>query len=164
MGRLVAVLVLATGLAVAGCYPEPTTLNVLFPTEQSFLYSDNAQVVLFNLGETETNVCPALIDQVRDEIGSRESTMDFDVPVCDLRNGGVSFEDIGEGTRGFVVVTRDQVGSRPLLYGCITTQTSIEGPDITLSLQFTSGYNDIVEDLGELGCRSIDEKCSRGCG
>mgnify|MGYP001816491179 CR=1 FL=1 len=161
-GAICLALVLAAGALVGGCYPEPTTLNLRFPTENSFLYADEAQVVRFNVRESELGICPSLVSQVNEGAGDREAIEDRTVSVCSLRDGGLEFEDIGDGKRAFVVVVRDQF-STALLTGCIITDTYVDAPEIALALALTEDYTDALERIGELQCTDIDEKCSRGC-
>ena len=162
MPRAIALaLVIGAGATAIGCLPEPTTLDLSFQTERHFLYSDEVEIAMFNLAAGETGACSDLVAIVRDETGAREPDEYHSVPVCNLRNGGVVFEDIEEGRRVFVAVARDQF-NHPLLTGCVEADTYVDAPEITLSMIQTENYTDYTEDI-ELGCANIDEKCSRGC-
>lgn len=153
-------------LLSTACYPEPMELGVSFPTEQSFYYSDYAELYMFNISEGERgDSCPELMIGLLNgtaEQSPRESSGAIDV--CDLRSGGFRFEDIGEGTRAFVVIVHAvDAGASPLLFGCVTADTYVDSEDVVIELTPVEGSAEVMEDIGELDCASIDDKCRGGC-
>jgi hypothetical protein len=162
-GAVKILLVCGLVFSLSGCYPEPMTLEISFPFESAFLYSSNAEIFLYDVEEGE-NACPQLLNLLVYGIGSPQTAAHESgpVPVCDLRNGGFTFDDIGAGRRAVVVIVED-ANNNVLLSGCRTETTAVDSAPISIDLQTTPEYNRHLELLPELRCNNMDEKCTRGC-
>ena len=152
---------LACGLAT-GCTPEPTTLNFRFPSTESFLYSSHAQVLMFDIAHADRGACPSIHRYALEQFGDWEPSRELEqVSVCELRDGGVTFMDIGPGLRAFAAVVRDSDG-QALLSGCTTSDTYPDAPEVDIWLAPTDEYGDIIAEIGELRCADEEQKCDGG--
>lgn len=147
-----------------GCTPEATTLNFRFPSTESFLYSTNAQVLMFDISHADRGACASIHRFALEHFGDWEPSAEREqVNVCELRNGGVTFEDIGPGLRAFAAVIRDQNGE-PLLSGCVTADTYPDAPEVDIWLYPTEEYGANIAAIGELRCDDEEQKCDgSGC-
>lgn len=159
LSLLASVAALASG---PGCYPESTLLDFIFPTEMHFLYSETAEVHMFDLEQGEIDPCPALLTQVVDRVGTRDTSFRQTLDICNLRDGGFLIDDIGNGNRAFVAAVRDDEGAI-ILSGCTIGATYVEAPEIGLILAQTKSYQETIDRVGLLSCTTIEEKCGQGC-
>ena len=162
-GATTVLLVAALGVAVTACEPEPITLNFVFPAEISYLYSETVQVSMVRASAAQPLDCTQLLRWATNNIGDFETEQEYrGVSVCELNDGGLTFNDIGEHERAFVAVVRGR-SNRLLLTGCAREETTLETKEIDLFLWTAPEYANHVEAIGELTCVSVEEKCSRGC-
>lgn len=148
---------------LAGCGSDATIMELNFPSPETFFYSSTARVVVYDVTPAEIGLCPTLTRQSLRGTTSRPLVRDTgDVPVCDYRDGGVSFSGISEGPKAFVAVV--SAGNRQILMGCTMAEVYDEAPTITIRLYMTNQYEDAVDAIGPLDCGSIEDKCERGCG
>lgn len=165
-GPMKKVVFVGIALCLMGCEPDPIGLDVSFPTEESFLYSDYAEIYMFDISAAERGqVCSELLIGLLNDTLEREPVSSSGpLSACDLRSNGYTFEDIGEGTRAFAtIVNAVDAGTTPLLYGCVTADTYVDSPSVTLELMTVLGARDLIETIGTLGCRNVEEKCRGLC-
>jgi hypothetical protein len=156
-------LVWVLGLGVVACEPDPITLNFIFPAERNFLYSETVQVSMVRAEAGTTLDCAQLLQWATNNIGGFEAEQEYrGVSVCDLRDGGLTFKDIGEHERAFVAVIRG-LNNRFLLTGCVVAETSLDRKEIDLFVSTHPDYATNVAAVGGLTCANIEEKCVRGC-
>jgi hypothetical protein len=158
-------LTLALGVTtLAACGPDAPSLELNFPSLETFLYSSFARVDVFDVSPNELGMCPSLIRESLRGSTSRPPVYETgDVSVCDFRDGGVVMTGAGSGPKAFVAVVSD-ASNHALLTGCAVTEVYEGSPSITIRLFMTDRYHEIVDALGPLECGSIDDKCERGCG
>lgn len=146
-----------------GCAPDANELELNFPSLDTFLYASFARVQVFDVSPSELGLCPTLVGQAVRASTSRPATYDTgEVPVCDFRHGGVTFDDVGSGPKAFVAVVSD-ASNRVLLAGCSMSEIYENSPEISIRLFMTDRYHEAVSDIGELDCNDMDDKCERGC-
>jgi len=157
-----AAFLLLAAVGLVGCAPEPVTVSVNFPSQEAFLHSEFAQIQIFELSPTELGSCPDLLVPAIAGTGSvRPKLRSGSVNVCDLFDGGVSFDEVGEGPHAYVAVARNEA-NRPLLAGCTVGEVYADAPEIVVRLTQTSEYYSAVS--GPPACSTVEDKCERGCG
>jgi len=148
---------LALSLALlAGCANEPVTVELGFPSQETFLHSEIARVMVFDLGSDALGTCPELVSDAIS--GSGSPALDSgNVLVCDLFDGGVQFDEIGEGPKAFVAIASN-ASNDPLLGGCTVAEIYADAPRVVVSLYPTSEYESGgVPDMPSYS--SVAEKC-----
>ncbi|MCA9605222.1 MAG: hypothetical protein KC619_06495 [Myxococcales bacterium] len=152
---------LAVGL-LTGCGLTPVEVDVSFPREENFLYTDFGQLLVYPVDVTEgLDDCPALLDQIESTgIGSPILSTDR-IPICDFRSGGVSFGDVPAGPHAYVMVALDDTDNI-LLDGCTIAEAYDGAPPVELRLFPTGEYDAATRDR-VLTCGNANDKCSAGC-
>ncbi len=149
-------------LLAAGCAPNPVTIDVTFPSTQTFLFSELGRLLVYQVdADGGLGSCP----QILEDIGNSEFGMpvlDSDLhPICDFRDGGVGFDDVIPGPMAFVVLAYDDANTL-LLSGCRIGEAYDGAEPIEVDLFPTADYAGAI--LGTmLTCGSADDKCARGC-
>lgn len=142
-------------LASAGCANEPVTVELAFPSQEMFLQTEMARVMVFDLGPGSLGDCPELISDAT--AGSASPGLDSgNVLVCDLFDGGVQFDEIGEGPKAFVGVVSN-ASNVPLLDGCTVAEIYADAPRVVISLSPTPQYTTTVTGPPPYG--SVADKC-----
>lgn len=131
--------------AMWGCQPStPVTIELNFPSMTTFLYAEIARIQVFELTEEQIGECPHIIGRAMGGTPARDAYLDSgEVPVCNLRSGGVSFESIDEGPMAYSALVWDASNSL-LLTGCTVAEVFEEAPPITVSLHMSTQYSDAV--------------------
>ena len=152
---------LAAPLAAA-CAPTPVDVSLAFPSRDTFLYSDFARLLVYEVDIADaTESCAAILDDVAaGQFGAPVYDTDW-TEVCGFRAGGVRFEDIPPGPHAFVVVTRDQ-SNTALLSGCRVAEAYEGAPAVRVALFPTPSYDDATTGR-TLSCTNEDDKCRSGC-
>lgn len=159
MKRSVAPLLVALVVAAGGCANEPVTVELGFPSQETFLQTEIARVMVFDLGSGSLGDCPSLVTEATR--GSASPGLDSgNVLVCDLFDGGVQFDEIGEGPKAFVAVASN-ASNVPLLSGCTVAEIYADAPRVVVSLAPTPEYNP-TNVTGPAPYASIADKCPRG--
>lgn len=147
-------------LGVAGCANEPVTMELNFPSKETFLQSEFARVRVFDLREDELGICPSLVGQAISGAGGHVAALDSqNVAVCDARNGGIRFDEVSEGPKAFVATASRS--NQVILAGCTIAEVYADAPVVVIRLAPTARYATVVTEAPE--CRSIEDKCDRGC-
>lgn len=135
-------------LVISGCQPlKPVTIELNFPSMTTFLYSEFARIQVFELTEEQIGECPHIIGRAMGGTPARDAYLDSgDVPVCDLRSGGVSFESIDEGPMAYSALVWD-ASNALLLTGCTVAEAFEEAPAITVSLHMSTQYSNAVQRI-----------------
>jgi len=138
--RLVAAVIAIWGLGLLGCRPDPVPIELEFPSTETFLYSDLGQLMVFGLTQETLGDCPRLVDEVLAGSASDPPILDTgERSICGFCNGGVSYDDVAEGARAFVMVARDDANT-PLLTGCTVGEVYNDAPTIVINLFVTDEY------------------------
>lgn len=148
-------------LLAAGCAPNPVTIDVTFPSTETFLHSEQGQLLVYDVSlEAGLGDCPRILE----DIGNNDFGMpllDSDRrPICDFRDGGVGFDDVTPGPKAFVVLAFDAANTL-LLSGCRIGEAYEGAAPIEVDIFPTSAYAAVATVL--LTCGNADEKCARGC-
>jgi hypothetical protein len=146
--------------ALGACTNDPLTLELNFPSTEAFLYSEQARVLVFELGTATLGDCPALVAESLAGSTSPARTIPKH-PVCDYEGGGVSLGDVGEGPMAWVAVVEDG-SSRAILAGCTVAEVYADAPDVVIHLAQTSQY--FMSRAAPPTCSTVVEKCGGGCG
>jgi hypothetical protein len=148
-------------LVLAGCGSEPITLELNFPSQETFLYSEQARVLAFPVSGGGLGDCPHLLAEV--SAGSTEDLPAVDtgaVPVCRYRSGGVTIDEDPEGPMAWIAVVED-ASNTPLLTGCAIAEIYADAPVIRIPLFMTDEYR--AATTAPLACSSVEDKCAAGC-
>lgn len=147
--------------AFGACKPDPLTVGLRFPSQQAFLQSDFGRISIIEVAASDLGACPRIIEQAINDSFSPAPVLDSGPEaICSFRNGGVTFDEIGEGPKAFVGVARDE-SNTAILAGCAIGEAYNDAPAIDIVLAVTDAYRTAAVEM--LACSSIDDKCDRGC-
>jgi hypothetical protein len=150
---------LAVVLGLAGCATDPVTLDLNFPSNETFLHSEQARIVVFDVGPGGLGDCPVLLGEVLAGAPFIPPIHDTGrVSVCNFRNGGVTVGAPAEGPLAWIAVIED-ASNTPLLTGCTIAEVYADAPAILIHLYPTDEYRTAV--TGPPRDSSIEAKCSR---
>ena len=151
---LIAVCVLGT----VGCAPDPVRVEVIFPSEETFLVTQLVRIRAFEADPNDLGLCPTLVNEV--VTGTPREAVINGPPLraCTVREGGFSVEDVPPGPLAWVA-TAETVSTR-LLAGCTVAEVYADAPTIDIDLFMTSDYPVGATPM----CLSVEDKCVRGCG
>jgi hypothetical protein len=161
MSRAGGVIAVAALAVAVGCGSEPVTLELNFPSQETFLYSEQAEVLAFPVGASGLGECPRLLAEV--SAGSPSETAAVETgaqPVCRFRSGGVTVDSVEEGPHAWVAVVEDGANT-PLLRGCTIAEVYADAPRIVIHLFMTDEYRTAA--TAPLACASVEDKCASGC-
>ena len=153
---------LAALFLLAGCGPNPVTIDVVFPSTETFLHSEQAQLLVYEAGEDGgLGSCPQILEDIaNNDLG--DPILDSErVPVCDLRNGGVGFDDVPQGPKAFVVLAFDDANTL-LLSGCRIGEAYEGAMPIEVDVFPSDEYASTIMGT-TLTCGTAEDKCTRGC-
>jgi hypothetical protein len=142
----------------AGC-AETVTVELNFPSPDTFVRSENAIILAFAIDERDVDGCPEIINQILIDSRSTATEQSRSHPVCDFRNGGVTFSGVN-GLALYVAVTRND--RDPLLAGCAARDLSKDRSSLLIYLSPTEQYRDTYDPGDPAFCRP-EEKCGLGC-
>jgi len=145
---------------LCGC-ADTVSLELNFPSEDTFVRTETAQVFAFAVGD-DFDACPMLLDQA--ELGSIEGAS-FATGlrnVCEFRAGAVTLTDIPSDVYAYVAVASDAAGS-VLLTGCTISDPYIDAPPLEIVMSPTLNYRRDFGAGSDPPTCSVDEKCGVGC-
>ncbi len=153
---------LAAALAAGGCGLTPVEVDVTFPREENFLYTDFGQLLVYTIDASEgLGDCPALLEQVESTGIGMPILSTERRPICDFRSGGVSFGDVPPGPHAYVMLAVDDTDN-VLLEGCTVAEAYEGAPPVELRLFPTGDYVAATRDR-VLTCGNAEDKCTAGC-
>lgn len=146
MKRMVAC-ALATGTLLApGCAPTPVDIELVFPSQETFLFAEFAELTVHALEPTDLGACPRLLDEALAGSGSAPVLDAGAESVCRYRSGAVRFDSIPAGPHGYVVLVRD-ASNRVLLTGCRVAEAYEGAPAIDIALFPTATYSMVTSGM-----------------
>jgi hypothetical protein len=153
----VTVLLAATAMA---CAPEPVTIDVNFPSDRAFLFSEAIEVHAYEVSTAELGGCASLVGQLLTARAANEAPVLRSNPLraCTVLAGGMTFDDVPEGPLAWVGLAKD--ANRTLLAGCTVAEVYADAPVVTIHMFMTADYRMAVRNL-DPAWRTIDEKCGR---
>ncbi len=147
---------------LAGCGLTPVEVDVTFPREENFLYTDFGQLLVYPIDASEgLDDCPALLDQVESTGIGMPILSTGRIPICEFRSGGVSFGDVPPGPHAYVMLALDDADS-VLLDGCTIAEAYEGAPPVELRLYPTGDYATATRGR-TLTCGNANDKCTAGC-
>ena len=150
-------------LVAAGCAPTPVEVDVTFPREENFLFTDFGQLLVYEVDATDgLGDCPALLEQVESTGLGEPVLMTERLPICQFRAGGVNFGDMPPGPHAYIVLAFDDADA-VLLSGCTVAEAYESAPAVEVSLFPTAAYVSATERR-VLTCASAEDKCGEGGG
>ncbi|HHH27108.1 MAG TPA: hypothetical protein ENK57_01995 [Polyangiaceae bacterium] len=148
-------------LFAAGCAPTPVEVDITFPREENFLFTEFGQLLVYEVDPlTGLGDCPSLLRQAETNMGS-PVLMTERLPICDFRAGGVGFGDVPPGPHAYLLLATDDADNL-LLDGCTIAEAYEGAPPVEIRLFPTADYNDAVARR-TLSCASANDKCESGC-
>ena len=143
---------------IAGCAPEPVRVDLGFPREENFLFTEQGRLLVYD-ASGDLDVCAALLERI-DASDFGDPVIDSDWrPVCELRDG-VGFT-APEGPHAYVALGQDG-DNRIIVSGCHVAEAYADAPAIEVELYPTADY--AVSTQGRTpGCANAQDKCTRGC-
>jgi hypothetical protein len=127
-------------LAAAGCSPSPVIVEAGFPTQTSFLHSEQGRLRIFRLGPDELGLCPELLDGVAMSRFVLEPVYDSGLQDGCWFYEGAALPELGGGPHAFVIEMRS-AGSGVILQGCALGEVVADAGTIRVELHPTTGYD-----------------------
>jgi hypothetical protein len=149
-------------ILLAACAPTPVEVDLAFPREENFLYSDFGRLLVYTVDpEMGLDVCPALLERINaGNFG--EPLFDSDrQPICAFTDGGVVFGDMPPGPHAYIALASDE-GNRVLLTGCRVAEVYADAPQIEVFMYPTLDYTSAIAGRA-LTCGDAAAKCAGGC-
>jgi hypothetical protein len=148
--------------AAAGCRPDPVPIELEFPSTETFLYSELGQLAAYPVSSFALGMCSLLVEETLG--GSVSETPAYDTgsrSICSFCNGGVAWEDVGEGPMAFVMVTRNDSNAL-LLAGCTMAEVYEGAGPVVINLYMTPGYDEVAA-AGPPEFADPIRKCGEAC-
>lgn len=146
----------------AGCAPNPVDVELVFPREQNFLFTDFARLLVYEVDPvTGLGDCPALLERINAGNFGEPALDSGSVAICNFRDGSVSFGDVPPGPHAYVVLAQDDTNA-VLLTGCTLAEAYEDAPAVSVPLYPTLGYEEATAGR-TLTCGNAEQKCSGGC-
>ncbi|MFT5355806.1 MAG: hypothetical protein ACI9KE_003025 [Polyangiales bacterium] len=146
-------------LVVAGCAAPTESMTLDFPSRDTFVRSENAEVYVIPVAPDDLNACPRLLADA--EVSALDAMSTGSFSVCDFQEGAVSYSDAPEGAVAYVAVARSATG-QVLLSGCVVRNVYVDDPELVLVLVPTSIYRSEFRDAPPETCTAA-AKCGGGC-
>jgi hypothetical protein len=149
---------LCAAVALLGACGSSATYELVFPSQETFLISNNATVTVYKPEErTPDEICRNLSASL--PAGESNSTSSGSLDVCQFATEeGVTINDVPTGR---VVFFADVVGGPerlPILRGCTVADVYADSTDVvTIQLSTLPNYPDDVE----LICAGTEAKCEQ---
>jgi len=144
-----------------GCAPTPVDIEVTFPREENFLFTEFGQLFIYDVDpETGLGDCPLLLEQIVRDVGMPILSTPR-TNICDFRAGGVNFGDVPPGPHAYVVVATNDADAI-LLTGCTVAEAYEGAPPVEIRLFPTGEYAEATR-RETLTCSSANDKCTVGC-
>lgn len=148
---------------LGGCGGDTITLEMSFPSRETFVRVDTVQVFAIPITEDQRGDCPTFLMQA--EAGTlNESDLDSgSQPVCDLLGmGGLELPAAPSGLHAYVAVARSNGAA--YLSGCTTHDLAGEASsEVRFDLAITNRYRAEFPAGSPAPTCSVDDKCMRGC-
>ncbi|MFK7999000.1 MAG: hypothetical protein AB8H86_05360 [Polyangiales bacterium] len=146
-------------LVVSACAVPTESMTLDFPSRDTFVRSENAEVYVIPVADDDLNACPRLLAEV--QVSGLDAMTTGSVSVCDFQEGAVSYPDAPEGAVAYVAVARSVTG-QVLLSGCTIRNVYLDDADLQIVLVPTEGYHEAFEDMPPNTCTAA-AKCGGGC-
>lgn len=149
------------GLTLVGCGGETVSVELAFPSSDSFVRSANARLFVVDVGE-DLGACPDLVMQ--SELGNLTGDVfqSEAVSVCDASVGRLTVPDVDEGLYAFVAAATNEAG-QVLLTGCTIADAYVDDAPLQIVLAPTERYRTTYPVGTAPETCSADDKCLRGC-
>ncbi|HBQ19805.1 MAG TPA: hypothetical protein DEF51_54650 [Myxococcales bacterium] len=149
---------LLTSALLVACAPEPVAVDLGFPREENFLFTESGRLVVYETS-ADLGACPAIFERI--EAGAfGDPVIDSDWrPICELRDG-LRFA-APEGPHAYVALGRDG-SNQIILSGCRVAEAFADAPAIEVELYPTDDYASSTAGRTP-GCANAQDKCTRGC-
>ncbi len=159
---------LLTAMVLTGC-PEPTVaVQLVFPSELTFLHTAVARIDVYDgsgTGERSPDaICRSLSTNPPAPLsGVQPIATSGNTAACSMRDGGVVLEQVGVGRRVVLVEGEDFEGA-VIVRGCAVVDLFADGDEDAPELGASAVVSVPMATLpafpaGAAGCTSIVEKC-----
>lgn len=154
-----------TALLAMGCGPTPVRVDVGFPSTETFLFSEQGQLLVYDVAQASDGGglgdCPLILENIEGGTLGDPVLDSGRLPICSFRNGGVGFGDVAAGPKAFVMLAYDEANTL-LLLGCVIGEAYDGADALALDVYPTDDYAGAI--MGDvLTCGNEDDKCTRGC-
>lgn len=153
--RLLALLAMPALLGACG---TSATYELVFPSQETFLISNNATVTVYKPTErTPDEICRNLSATL--PAGESNSTSSGSLDVCQFAaEGGVTINDVPTGRVVFFAEVVGGAERLPILRGCTVADVYADSTDVvSIQLSTLPSYPDNVEVI----CAGIEDKCEQ---
>lgn len=151
--------VLCLFVLLAACAVPTELMTLDFPSRDTFVRSENAEVYVVPLAADDLNACPRLLAEA--EVSGIDAMSTGSASVCDFQEGAVSYPDTPEGAVAYVAVARSVAGE-VLLSGCVIRNVYVDDPEVRVVLAPTEVYRSDFSSLPPETCTAA-QKCNGGC-
>jgi hypothetical protein len=150
--------VLLAAVALLGACGSSATYELVFPSQETFLISNNATVTVYKPSErTPDEICRNLSASL--PAGESNSTSSGSLDVCQFATGeGVTITDVPTGRVVFFAEVVGGPGRLPILKGCTVADVYADSTDVvSIQLSTLPSYPDNVEVV----CAGTEAKCEQ---
>lgn len=151
--------VLSALLVLSACAVPTESMTLDFPSRDTFVRSENAEVYVIPLESDDLDACPRLLAEA--EVSGLDAMSTGSIGVCDFQDGGVSYPDAPEGAVAYVAVARSVTGG-VLLSACTVRNVYLDDTELRLVLTPTDAYRSAFADAPPETCTET-AKCGGGC-
>lgn len=151
-------LVILLACAFSGACGSSATYELVFPSQETFLISNNATVTVYKPTErTPDEICRNLSASL--PAGESNSTSSGSLDVCEFANeDGVVLTGVPTGRVVFFAEVVGGPDRLPILKGCTVADVYADSTDVvSIQLSTLPNYPDSVE----LTCAGIEAKCEQ---
>lgn len=145
---------------LVGCRTEVVPIELKFPNQTTFLFSNSVRIAVFDVEPGDRLACSEALTAV--EAGDVESAI-FDsglVPACEVHAGNVIVESIPDGPHAFVAVAFGQDDATVFLSGCTVSDVRMTHV-IDIPLRTTTHYDENFAAVSPT-C-TVESRCTEGC-
>ena len=144
---------------LTACAAPTESMTLDFPSRDTFVRSENAEVYVIPLAPDDLDACPRLLAEA--EVSGLDAMSTGATSVCDFQAGAVSYPDVPEGAVAYVAVARSVAG-QVLLSGCTIRNVYLDEPELRMVLVPTATYRSEFEGAPPETCTAA-AKCGGGC-
>lgn len=154
---------MSVALVLLGCGTETVTVDLSFPSAETFVRSESARILVVPIDAGEEGVCPDLLAQARIGVLDAVAVEDTGMRnVCDFRAEQVELEALPEGLHAYVAVAQGPAGE-VWLTGCTIADVYVDAPPLRIVLDSTDEYRRAFPAGHPRAICTPDAKCELGC-
>lgn len=158
---LLSVAIVISTLSLAGCREEDVAVQLRFPNETTFLFSETIRLVVTEVDGEDRNACADVLNNL--QTGAVEGAYFASGPLdaCAFQSGEVVVDSIPDGTQAYAVVALERDSATVLLSGCAVKDVRVQERVVPIDLRTSSHYDNTYPALPP-GC-TLEQRCQESC-